>query len=184
MPIAERQRRTLHFMETKNTPAVWPAATDALREEIQETAWLLRLLDRQMEALLRREVDTLEQVRAEVQAQLQVAARAKQTREVAFEKLASSLQLGPQAPFHGIMEALPAALHPLFRALEEEAKRLRQRITRRAAQVQRLARRARNGTEELVRMAEGSAARPQVYTSKNHSQPAGVKPGRMIATAV
>lgn len=116
----------------------WNDLVAALRNELQENGGLIRLLNQQTRALYR--YDRAENARLEdqIRAQIRVAIRCRQSRELILRQTASNLALGDEVPSETILAHFPRYVQPLLDALCTEVECLNGRLVERLRQNQQL----------------------------------------------
>lgn len=116
----------------------WNDLVAALRNELQESGGLIRLLNQQTMALYR--YDRAENTRLEdqIRAQIRVAIRCRQSREVILRQTAANLALGEDASSETVLAHFPGYVQPLLEALCTEVECLNERLVERLRQNQQL----------------------------------------------
>ncbi|MBV8900657.1 MAG: hypothetical protein JOY92_11170 [Verrucomicrobia bacterium] len=116
----------------------WNDLVAALRNELQESGGLIRLLNQQTRALYR--YDGAENTRLEdqIRDQIRIAIRCRQSREVILRQTAADLALGEDVSSETVLAHFPGYVQPLLEALCTEVECLNERLVERLRQNQQL----------------------------------------------
>lgn len=122
----------------------------SLRCELEEYGGLLNLLERQQEAILSRNPDSVLEIVAQIDAQIERTHVRRKQREATMNDLARLSQLQGNATLNKLVPHFRAVLRPLIEALADEVNRLIAETKRRAQQNQMLLARSVELTQELL----------------------------------
>src|SRR5215469_14898079 len=121
-----------------DTKVDWDQLVDALRDELEEKRGLIGLLNRQTEALYRRDMMENERLEEQIRAQLRLASRRTQGRELALRQTASKFHLNEDVQSNEVVRSFPEYVHPLLEGLFSDVDGLTNRMKERFRQNQRL----------------------------------------------
>ena len=116
----------------------WNDLVAALRNELQENGGLIRLLDQQTIALCRYDGAENERLEDQIRAQIRIAIRCRQARELILKQTAANLALGDEASSETILARFPGYVQPLLDALCTEVECLNGRLVERLRHNQQL----------------------------------------------
>lgn len=109
---------------------------DALRDEMQEYGELLALLGEQQEAIVTRDIDTVNEIESQVDRTAAEIARRRALREEYLTRAASLVGAPEGRTLSEMLPAFPEALRPMFSALIGEINDLLETTQRKARQNQ------------------------------------------------
>jgi hypothetical protein len=116
----------------------WDELVAALRNELQESGGLIRLLNQQTTALYRHDATENERLEDQIRAQIRVTVRCRQARELILRQTAANFALGEEASSEMILARFPEYVQPLLEALCTEVECLNERLVERFRQNQQL----------------------------------------------
>jgi hypothetical protein len=116
----------------------WNDLVAALRNELQESGGLIRLLNQQTRALYRYDGAENSRLEDQIRDQIRIAIRCRQSREVILKQTAADLALGEDASSETVLAHFPGYVQPLLEALCTEVECLNERLVERLRQNQQL----------------------------------------------
>ena len=116
----------------------WDELVAALRNELQESGDLIRLLNQQTIALYRHDATENERLEDQIRTQIRITVRCRQTRELILRQTAVNFALGEEASSEMILARFPGYVQPLLEALCTEVECLNERLVERFRQNQQL----------------------------------------------
>ena len=116
----------------------WDELVAALRDELQESGGLIRLLNQQTTALYRYDATENEHLEHQIRAQIRITVRCRQARELILRQTAANFALGEEASSEMILARFPGYVQPLLEALCTEVECLNERLVERFRQNQQL----------------------------------------------
>jgi flagellar biosynthesis/type III secretory pathway chaperone len=122
----------------------------SLRGELEEYGGLLNLLERQQEAILSRNPDSVLELVTQIDAQIVNTHACRKRREATANELACLSQIQGPTTLRKLVPHFRAVLRPLIEALADEVNRLITETKRRAQQNQMLLARSVELTQELL----------------------------------
>ncbi len=141
---------------------------NALRRELEEYGEMLARLDRQQDAIVRRNSDDVLAGVTEIEAQAATLQDTRRSREEVQRQVARRLSRPEQATLNQLAETMPAHYQPLLHALIEENNHLLVRVQQRARQNHLLLRRSLDLMQHLLQTILPSSP-PDLYDSSGHS---------------
>ena len=116
----------------------WDELVAALRNELQESGDLIRLLNQQTIALYRHDATENERLEDQIRTQIRITVRCRQARELILRQAAVNFSLGEEASSAMILARFPGYVQPLLDALCTEVECLNERLVERLRQNQQL----------------------------------------------
>ncbi|MDP0499597.1 MAG: flagellar export chaperone FlgN [Verrucomicrobiota bacterium JB022] len=130
--------------------AQWQPLAAALRDEAQEYAWLLSLLEQQQKGILEQNYAEFPELTHSIEEQLRTTAEKRGSRESLAQQLRRQLGMDERAPLREIVQLVQGPAHGMFDELLKELRSLTERLQNRSRQNKLLLARANELSRELL----------------------------------
>ncbi|MBN2068633.1 MAG: hypothetical protein JW739_03260 [Opitutales bacterium] len=171
-------------MNRTHTNFDWQALAQALREEIQEYAWMLQLTCDLQKGILQRNSQAILELNESLADQLQITVDKRNTRQSLQQTLADYCGLALEHRLIELIPHIPETIQSMFYALVDEANRLIERLSRKTKQNEAILKRAGELSGDLLQALRPGAVKVKTYNRLGVYGQALALPGSVIQTAV
>ncbi|KAF0096149.1 MAG: hypothetical protein E1N59_116 [Puniceicoccaceae bacterium 5H] len=130
--------------------AQWQPLATALRNEAQEYAWLLSLLEQQQKGILEQNYAEFPELTHSIDEQLRTTAEKRNNREMLAQELRLQNGLDEQATLRSLIELIEGPVRGMFEELLNELRSLTERLQNRSRQNKLMLARANEISRELL----------------------------------
>lgn len=130
--------------------AQWQPLAAALRDEAQEYAWLVSLLEQQQRGILEQNYAEFPEMTHSIEEQLLAAHHKRSERERVAQLVRQEFGLEPQTPLRELIQLVEPPARTLFEELLNELRKLTERLQNRSRQNTLLLARASEVSRELL----------------------------------
>lgn len=144
--------------------ADWEPLVEALRSELQEYGGMFNLLVQQQDRIIDRRSDAVLEINGDIEAQTNVVANLRQSRESMVRDLADRIGAERNDSLRALIPHFPEVVQPLVEALMRDINHMVRRNRQKARQNHLLLSRAMELTEQTLRVLQ-----PENFTRTYHS---------------
>jgi flagellar biosynthesis/type III secretory pathway chaperone len=162
----------------------WQSLAEALREELRECAWLLRLMEEQQKHLLSRDSAGILETNAQIDDQLALFEEKRRYRDSLQASWAIARSLPTPQNLSNLLPELPSVARPLFEALQREGEGLLEKIQRRGRQNHLILSRANDFAGLMLQTLRPEVKRAATYNQRGRFSRVKTLPGAVIRAAV